>query len=113
MFVDKISQEGQPCRKCGTPVVRRNVKKKKQNTRQAFYFESYLFCHICRTVYFVESEKIYINGHKSVEKLANDDLEKTLLFAIFREVLNRSNVSLEIQKQIWKEFENELRRTVK
>lgn len=30
------------------------------------------------------------------------------LFVIFREVMNRNNVSFEIQKQIWEEYEEEL-----
>lgn len=56
----KITLEGQPCRKCGTPVVK---KKPRAIPRpgQSSYYEYYLFCPECETRYFVETAKRDIN----------------------------------------------------
>ncbi|GAB4580811.1 MAG: hypothetical protein Fur0022_35530 [Anaerolineales bacterium] len=51
----KITQEGQPCRKCNTPVVKRTPKKPKPD--QAYYYEYYFFCPKCETMYMVEEAK--------------------------------------------------------
>lgn len=45
----KMSEEGEPCRKCSTPVVRR-LSRKKIGRRQI----SYLFCPSCHTTYNIE-----------------------------------------------------------
>jgi ribonuclease HI len=52
----EIKQAGQPCRKCGTPVVKR-VPKRKRRSDQAYYFEFYLQCPQCETIYMVEDAK--------------------------------------------------------
>lgn len=52
----KITQVGQPCRKCGSPVVKR-VPKRKKKPNQAYYFEYYLQCPNCETIYMVEEAK--------------------------------------------------------
>jgi ribonuclease HI len=52
----EIKEEGQPCRKCGTPVVKR-VPKTKRRSDQAYYFEYYLRCPRCETIYMVEDAK--------------------------------------------------------
>ncbi len=54
----KISEEGQPCRKCSTPVVKR-IPRRKINKSQSYYFEYYLFCPKCKTMYIVENAKRY------------------------------------------------------
>ena len=51
----KITQEGQLCRKCSTPVVKRTPKKPKQT--QAYCYEYYLRCPKCHTMYMVEEAK--------------------------------------------------------
>jgi len=51
-----ISEEGQPCRKCSTPVVKR-IPKRKRNKGQSYYYEYYLFCPKCKTMYMVEDAK--------------------------------------------------------
>jgi len=57
----KITQEGQPCRKCQTPVVKRKPRKRpKQN--QMYYFEYYLYCPKCHTMYMVDEAKRYFEG---------------------------------------------------
>jgi ribonuclease HI len=54
----KITEEGQPCRKCSTPVVRR-IPDRKRKKGQAYYFEYYLYCPQCGTRYLVEDAKRY------------------------------------------------------
>lgn len=52
----KITEEGQPCRKCGTPVVKR-IPRIKHKPQQEYYFEYYLFCPKCGDMYMVEAAK--------------------------------------------------------
>jgi ribonuclease HI len=52
----KITEVGQPCRKCGTPVVKR-VPKRKSKSKQSYYYEYYLQCPNCGTTYMVEAAK--------------------------------------------------------
>lgn len=54
-----ITKEGQPCRKCNTPVVVRHSKKHKKNVRQKYYFESFCYCPKCGAMYMIESSKKY------------------------------------------------------
>ncbi len=51
----KITQDGQLCRKCSTPVVKRIPKKPKKT--QAYYYEYYFSCPKCHTMYMVEEAK--------------------------------------------------------
>ncbi len=51
-----ITQEGQPCRKCGTPVVKRTPQKRLKQT-QSYYYEYYFYCPTCHTMYMVEEAK--------------------------------------------------------
>ncbi len=53
-----ITEEGQPCRDCSTPVVKR-VPRKRPKRDQAYYFEYYLHCPKCHTMYLVEEAKRY------------------------------------------------------
>jgi len=52
----KITNEGQPCRKCSTPVVKRTPRKKPKSS-QLYFFEYYLYCPKCHTMYMVEEAK--------------------------------------------------------
>ena len=51
----KPKNPGDLCRKCETPLVKR--KPKKQRVRKSYYFEWYLYCTGCRTLYMVEEAK--------------------------------------------------------
>lgn len=53
----KIVAEGQPCRKCGTPVVKQTPKKKTLKPNQTYYFAWYLCCPGCKAMYMVEEAK--------------------------------------------------------
>ena len=50
-------QEGDPCRKCSIPVIKRNGKWKQ---RRDYYYEFHLFCPNCQTIYHVESAKRFV-----------------------------------------------------
>lgn len=56
--VTKITQEGQPCRKCNTPVVKK-IPARKRNKQQAYFYEYYLYCPSCQTNYMVDEAKRY------------------------------------------------------
>jgi ribonuclease HI len=56
----KITEVGQPCRKCQTPVVKKKPRGKPK-PGQASYYEYYLFCPECETRYFVEKAKREVN----------------------------------------------------
>lgn len=57
----KITQEGQSCRKCSTPVVKK-VPRRKQKPAQTYYYEYYLYCPNCRTMYMAEEAKRYFEN---------------------------------------------------
>lgn len=52
----RITRAGQPCRKCSTPVVRRRPARP-PGPGQAYYFEYYLWCPACHTMYMLEKAK--------------------------------------------------------
>lgn len=54
----KIVSEGQPCRKCSEPVIKK-YPKIKIKPDQEYYFEYYLFCPKCRTMYMIDEAKRY------------------------------------------------------
>lgn len=62
----KITKEGQNCRKCGTPVIRKKSNGKNRD-KKAYYWTSYLFCPFCECIYFIESEKVYNDKSKESE----------------------------------------------
>lgn len=65
----KITQEGQPCRKCGTPVVK--VVPKKRDPNKAYWFNYYLKCENCGTMYILEEQKV-LNTEK--EQMMSRDI---------------------------------------
>lgn len=52
----EITEEGQPCRKCSTPVIKRKPRSKRRSG-QKYYYEYYLFCPQCETMYMVKDAK--------------------------------------------------------
>ena len=52
----KIERVGQPCRKCGCAVEKREPKRQLK-PGQSYYYEYYLACPGCRTIYMVEAAK--------------------------------------------------------
>jgi len=53
----KITNEGDLCRKCSTPVIKKRPKKRKIKRKQKYYYEYYLYCPGCDTIYNVEEAK--------------------------------------------------------
>ncbi len=53
----KMTEVGQPCRKCNTPIVKRFPKKKTVKPNQTYYFDWYLYCPGCKSMYMVEAAK--------------------------------------------------------
>lgn len=54
----KITKEGQPCRKCSTPVVKRTPKRKEMKPGQEYYFAYYLYSPHCKAMYMQEDAKV-------------------------------------------------------
>ena len=59
MTKKKILKEGEPCRKCGHPVIKRLPLKKPRKT-QKFYYRYYLYCPGCGVMYMINSEKVLV-----------------------------------------------------
>jgi len=53
----KPKKPGDLCRKCKTPLAKRTPKKRRE--RKSYYFEWYLYCDGCDTMYMVEEAKRY------------------------------------------------------
>jgi ribonuclease HI len=56
-------QEGEPCYKCSTPVIKQKSSKKPKGDH---YFEYYLWCPKCETTYTVESAKRFVQQPPSL-----------------------------------------------
>ena len=54
----KVKMEGDLCRKCEVPVVKRMGRKKKKRGR-SYYFAYHLYCPECTTTYFTEDAKTF------------------------------------------------------
>jgi len=57
----KITAEGQSCRKCATPVIKKTRPENKQvKAGSSYYFEYYFICPGCGTMYMVEEAKVFV-----------------------------------------------------
>lgn len=67
----KILREGQACRKCGTPVVKRGHKPGASHANRAYYFEWWFACTNprCNTLYMVEDAKRFVEENKITPNL--------------------------------------------
>ncbi|MBS0645166.1 MAG: ribonuclease HI [Verrucomicrobia bacterium] len=61
----KVSAEGDACRKCGTSVLKKPTKKKAAKPRQTYYYEYFLLCPSCKTMYLLEEAKRDITNQDS------------------------------------------------
>lgn len=58
----KITQEGQPCRKCSTPVIKHVRRKDKPvKASRSYYYEYFFICPKCRTYYYDKNAIKYID----------------------------------------------------
>jgi ribonuclease HI len=53
----KVTTEGDACKKCGTRVVKKPTKKKITKPGQSYYYEYFLLCPSCKTMYLSEEAK--------------------------------------------------------
>jgi len=56
-------QEGEPCRKCSTPVIKR---KGKWKPSRDYYYDYHLFCPNCQTTYHVEEAQRFVEQPPSL-----------------------------------------------
>jgi len=61
----KVNKSGDPCRKCGTSVVKKPTKKKEAKPGQTYYYEYFLLCPSCKTMYFLEDAKRDITNQEN------------------------------------------------
>ena len=62
----KIKNEGDLCRKCSTPVVKRQSSKLKSiSANQNYYFKYHIFCPNCKTTYMVEEAKVWLDKNRN------------------------------------------------
>lgn len=84
----KITRDGQPCRKCGTAVVkkvRNPLKPVPEN--QAYYFKSFFDCPKCHNRYMNDADKVY-SKDKAFKVSESEKTEcKDCQFKIFFESL--------------------------
>jgi hypothetical protein len=61
-----ITREGQPCKHCGTPVVRREHEKPPKYRPGRYFFEWWFLCpnRNCKAIYMVEDAKRWFDGPK-------------------------------------------------
>lgn len=53
----KVTVEGQSCPKCKTPVVKRTPRRRQPRSGHEYYYEYYLYCPKCKTMYMPEEAK--------------------------------------------------------
>jgi len=56
-------QEGEPCRKCSTPVIKRMGRRKPSRD---YYYEYHLFCPNCQTTYHIEEANRFVEQPRSL-----------------------------------------------
>jgi ribonuclease HI len=61
----KVSEEGDACRKCGTSVIKKPTKKKEVKPGQTYYYEYFLLCPNCKTMYLLEDAKRDISNREN------------------------------------------------
>ena len=59
----RLTQEGQPCWKCATPVIKQ---RSRQKPKRDYYFEYHLYCPQCQATYEVEGAKRFIEQPPSL-----------------------------------------------
>ena len=60
----KITNAGDFCRHCGTPVVLKESKFKESKLLKTYFYSHYFKCEKCKAVYMVEKFKIYSKDYK-------------------------------------------------
>jgi len=58
----KITKAGDPCRKCGEPVIKRIIKNRKIKKNNKYFFKYHFACPNCKNLYMVEAAKVMIDN---------------------------------------------------
>ncbi|MFY0712770.1 ribonuclease HI [Seonamhaeicola sp. NFXS20] len=61
----KLEKEGDLCRKCNTPTIKKTPKKRKVKKNQIYYYEYYLYCPNCKAMYMVEDAKREVSDNNN------------------------------------------------
>ena len=64
----KIIKAGQPCRKCGKPVIKIDGPHENIKPGQKYYYKSWFRCEPCKISYMDNDAKVYVNGNAPKEK---------------------------------------------
>ena len=64
----KIEKEGDLCRKCNVPVIKRITKDTRSRLKRAYCFTYHLYCPNCRQIYLVEKAKITTEEAKKTSR---------------------------------------------
>jgi len=70
----KITSEGQPCRKCGTPVIKR-IPNSKNKKNRSYTYAYYFFCPSCQTMYMVNDAKQPVNSSSKKDNVSLRELD--------------------------------------
>lgn len=54
----KITKKGQPCRYCGTPVVKKLSEFKLKKLKRKYFYTAYFYCKKCKIYYLHDKFKI-------------------------------------------------------
>ncbi|MBP7540657.1 MAG: ribonuclease HI [Saprospiraceae bacterium] len=65
----KVEKEGDPCRKCQTAIIKKSTKKKEAKPGQTYYYEFYLYCPGCKTMYLVDEAKRELDNNNQMRGL--------------------------------------------
>lgn len=62
----KITEVGQACRHCETPVIEKTHKHppREEDSTGGYYFKRWLKCPRCKALYMLESEKVWFPGRE-------------------------------------------------
>jgi len=73
----KIEHEGQPCRYCGTPVIRQAHAKppapKPGGSGRKYYFAWWFRCPACKAIYLVEAARRFFDEARTTEPSSAQD----------------------------------------
>jgi ribonuclease HI len=99
----KITYEGQPCRKCGEPVIKRIPNKKNQKDK-AYTYAYYFFCPnpSCKTMYMVdEAKQVHVNttSTANTKSLFDSVVETSVSPTVNNKTKLNSNQNITLRKK--------------
>jgi hypothetical protein len=96
----RITEIGQACRHCDTPVIKRDHGNKiPQRNKGGYWFEWWLACPKCSAVYFLESAKRYY-----VDRPTSDTIDNPRIVKYMRLIEERQSEIAAMEKKIEEEL---------